>query len=80
MFNSEIVPREALAAPTDKFAIHYQSVVIMIVSIMSVLGAGWIMASFCVRLTHGVDLPRYVANYFRSFRTSGVIATSSSSA
>jgi hypothetical protein len=48
MINFEIRSREALAAPTDRYQIHTQSIAIMVVSILSVLGAGWIMASFAV--------------------------------
>ena len=49
--------REALAAPTDASSIHIQSVVILIVSIASLLGAAWIIVSFIVRLLH---FPSYI--------------------
>ncbi|KAH8665442.1 hypothetical protein BGZ61DRAFT_561539 [Ilyonectria robusta] len=42
----EISSREALAAPTDVSQIRIQSVVILIVSICSILGAGWIILNF----------------------------------
>ncbi|KAK4170520.1 hypothetical protein QBC43DRAFT_250142 [Cladorrhinum sp. PSN259] len=41
-------PREALAAPTDQHAIYTQSVVILIVSLISIIGTAWIGASFAV--------------------------------
>ncbi|KAH7141511.1 hypothetical protein B0J13DRAFT_637243, partial [Dactylonectria estremocensis] len=43
----DISPREALAAPTKGSQIFVQSVVVLIVSISSILGAGWIILSFC---------------------------------
>ncbi|KAK3390066.1 G protein-coupled glucose receptor regulating Gpa2-domain-containing protein [Podospora didyma] len=46
MVHFDIAPREALAAPTDPFTIRAQSVVVMVASIMSILGAGWILASY----------------------------------
>ncbi|AEO68012.1 uncharacterized protein THITE_2051273 [Thermothielavioides terrestris NRRL 8126] len=42
----EIGPRTALAAPTDPGVIRIQSAVILAVSILSLLGAAWIIASF----------------------------------
>lgn len=44
-----IAPREALAAPTSNTLNNIQSAVILVVSILSALGAGWIMLSFAVR-------------------------------
>lgn len=40
--------REALAAPADRSEMVLQSIVILVVSILSILGAGWIILSFCV--------------------------------
>lgn len=40
--------REALAAPADRSEMVLQSIVILVVSILSILGAGWIIVSFCV--------------------------------
>ncbi len=42
-------PAAALAAPTDPSIIHIQSLVIAATSLLSLLGAAWIMASFVVR-------------------------------
>ncbi|KAH6850679.1 G protein-coupled glucose receptor regulating Gpa2-domain-containing protein [Chaetomium sp. MPI-CAGE-AT-0009] len=44
----DIAPRMALAAPTEPFIIQAQSVVILAVSILSVIGGGWMVASFFV--------------------------------
>ncbi|KAK4102532.1 hypothetical protein N658DRAFT_340609 [Parathielavia hyrcaniae] len=44
----DIAPRAALAAPTEPMVIHAQSAVILIVSILSVLGGAWMVASFFV--------------------------------
>ncbi|KAF4447667.1 G-protein coupled receptor 1 [Fusarium austroafricanum] len=43
---SHIYHREALAAPSDESEMRLQSIVILIVSILSLLGAGWIILSF----------------------------------
>ncbi|VTT59104.1 unnamed protein product [Fusarium fujikuroi] len=43
-----IYRREALAAPADRSEMVLQSIVILVVSILSILGAGWIIISFCV--------------------------------
>ena len=48
MFDFDISPRAALAAPTVASQITVQSTVIMIVSTLSALGAFWIIASFAV--------------------------------
>jgi hypothetical protein len=50
MFGVDIAPRAALAAPTEPFVIYVQSVAILVSSILSVLGAGWMIASFLVRI------------------------------
>ncbi|SPJ78519.1 uncharacterized protein FTOL_06908 [Fusarium torulosum] len=42
----EIYQREALAAPSDESQMVIQSIVILVVSLLSVLGAGWIILSF----------------------------------
>ncbi|KAK4449040.1 hypothetical protein QBC34DRAFT_299670 [Podospora aff. communis PSN243] len=42
----DISPRAALAAPTEPFVIHIQSIAILITAILSVLGAAWMIASF----------------------------------
>jgi hypothetical protein len=47
----DIAPRAALAAPTEPFIIQAQSVVILAVSILSVIGGGWMVASFFVSPT-----------------------------
>ncbi|KAH7169694.1 G protein-coupled glucose receptor regulating Gpa2-domain-containing protein [Fusarium flagelliforme] len=44
--SSEIYQREALAAPSDHSQMVLQSIIILIVSIFSILGAGWIILSF----------------------------------
>ncbi|KAM7189724.1 hypothetical protein V8F33_009863 [Rhypophila sp. PSN 637] len=44
----EIAPRAALAAPTDPFVIKSQSAVLLVASILSVLGGGWMVISFFV--------------------------------
>lgn len=50
MFDSlDIAPRAALAAPTDPFVMYSQSTVIVVVSVLSAVGAGWMVASFLVR-------------------------------
>ncbi|KAK0702381.1 G protein-coupled glucose receptor regulating Gpa2-domain-containing protein [Lasiosphaeris hirsuta] len=47
MFGSfDIEPRAALAAPTDPFVRYTQSIVIVVVSILSLLGGAWMVASF----------------------------------
>ncbi|KAK0613574.1 hypothetical protein B0T14DRAFT_281781 [Immersiella caudata] len=46
MARFDISPRAALAAPTEPFVIHMQSIAILIASILSALGAGWMIASF----------------------------------
>ncbi|KAF6524911.1 hypothetical protein HZS61_010706 [Fusarium oxysporum f. sp. conglutinans] len=43
-----IYHREALAAPADRSEMVLQSIVILVVSILSILGAGWIIVSFFV--------------------------------
>ncbi|KAF5552189.1 G coupled receptor 1 [Fusarium mexicanum] len=43
-----IYRREALAAPADRSEMVLQSIVILVVSILSILGAGWIIVSFFV--------------------------------
>ncbi|KAF6843529.1 G-protein coupled receptor 1 [Colletotrichum musicola] len=52
MLGSVVYPQrkeeEALAAPKDPAHVRLQSIVILIVAIMSVLGAGWIMLSYAV--------------------------------
>ncbi|KAM7192597.1 hypothetical protein V8F20_008806 [Naviculisporaceae sp. PSN 640] len=49
MFPSfEIAPRAALAAPTDPYIIKTQSAVILVASVLSVLGGGWMVISFFV--------------------------------
>jgi hypothetical protein len=48
MWNFDIAPRDALAAPTTDSQTYTLSVVILVISILSTLGAGWIMLSFCV--------------------------------
>ncbi|KAM7214705.1 hypothetical protein V8F06_009870 [Rhypophila decipiens] len=49
MFPSfDISPRAALAAPTDPFIIKTQSAVILVASLLSVLGGGWMVISFFV--------------------------------
>jgi hypothetical protein len=53
MLNFDIAPREALAAPKQTDDIRLQSIAIMVVSLLSVLGAGWIMLSFCVSFALG---------------------------
>jgi len=50
MLGVDIAPRAALAAPTEPFVIYVQSVAILVSSILSVLGAGWMIASFLVRI------------------------------
>jgi hypothetical protein len=45
-----IYHREALAAPADRSQMVLQSIVILVVSILSILGAGWIILSFFVSL------------------------------
>ncbi|KAF4332189.1 G coupled receptor 1 [Fusarium beomiforme] len=45
---AHIYHREALAAPSDESQMIEQSIVILIVSILSILGAGWIILSFIV--------------------------------
>jgi hypothetical protein len=45
---AEMLRREGLAAPTAKAQIHIQSVVVLIVSISSLLGAGWIILNYAV--------------------------------
>ncbi|KAH8893840.1 hypothetical protein GQ53DRAFT_100010 [Thozetella sp. PMI_491] len=42
----ELAPREALAAPTAAWQAKIQSTAILVVSMLSILGAGWIMISF----------------------------------
>lgn len=49
-----IYRREALAAPADRSEMVLQSIVILVVSILSILGAGWIIVSFCV-ITQGTS-------------------------
>ena len=44
----DIAPRTALAAPTEPFIIQAQSAAILVVSILSVLGGVWMVASFFV--------------------------------
>ena len=48
-FEFDVAPRDALAAPTRADQTHIQSLVILLVSILSTLGAGWIMLSYAVR-------------------------------
>ncbi|KAK5663849.1 hypothetical protein OQA88_52 [Cercophora sp. LCS_1] len=43
-----VAPRAALAAPTSREAVVTQSAVVMFSSILSVVGAGWMIASFLV--------------------------------
>ena len=49
-FHFDIAPRDALAAPTKTDQTRVQSLVILFVSIVSALGAAWIMLSFVVRV------------------------------
>ena len=44
----DISPRSALAAPTELFVIYIQGLAILVTSVLSVLGAGWMIASFFV--------------------------------
>jgi hypothetical protein len=44
----DIAPRTALAAPTEPFIIQAQSAAILVVSILSVVGGAWMVASFFV--------------------------------
>jgi hypothetical protein len=44
----EMAPRAALAAPTEPAIVQSQSAAIMVVSILSVLGGAWMVASFFV--------------------------------
>jgi hypothetical protein len=46
----EISPREALAAPTTDAETYIQSVVILTLSVVSCISAGWILLSFAVSL------------------------------
>ncbi|KAL1838627.1 hypothetical protein VTJ49DRAFT_2464 [Mycothermus thermophilus] len=46
MLTFDIAPRAALAAPTEPEVIQTQSLVIVVASLLSILGAGWIIASF----------------------------------
>ena len=49
MFRSiEIAPRAALAAPTETYVITSQSAAILVASILSLLGGGWMVVSFFV--------------------------------
>ena len=74
--NFDLLAREALAAPTTDSDNHVQSVVILIVSILSTLGAGWIIISFvvCTR-SHGkisspsTDADDMLDQAFRNLRT-----------
>ena len=45
----DIAPRAALAAPSQPYIIRSQSAAIMAVSVLSVLGGAWMVASFFVR-------------------------------
>jgi hypothetical protein len=46
--------KEALSAPTSETDIHMLNIVILIVSILSTFGAGWIIASFLVSTAFAV--------------------------
>ena len=59
-FNTMVVPvmarAAALAAPTEPFVIQSQSAAVLVASVLSVVGAGWMILSFIVRFC---PLPSY---------------------
>jgi hypothetical protein len=57
----DIAPRDALAAPTTSSETAIQSTAILVVSILSVIGAGWIILSFVVRVRKRLD-PKTIAD------------------
>jgi hypothetical protein len=46
--SNELFERAVLSAPSAKIEVHILSKVILIVSILSIIGAGWIILSYCV--------------------------------
>ena len=58
----EISPRSALAAPTELFVIYIQGLAILVTSVLSVLGAGWMIASFFVSPPSRRLHPAFFAN------------------
>jgi hypothetical protein len=86
LFHFDIAPRAALAAPTEPYIIQIQSAVIVAASVLSVFGAGWIIASFFVRailrhtVTHWTTADISILTRTRSSPTFGASATTSSSA
>jgi hypothetical protein len=52
----DISPREALAAPTTDEETYIQSVVILTLSVVSAMAAGWILLSFAVRISQHLSI------------------------
>jgi hypothetical protein len=69
----DISPREALAAPATEGQTKLLSIVIILVSVLSILGAGFIILSFVVRhlQTCVIKQPRYSKVLEMGARNSG---------